>query len=50
MLRLATIVPRVIDGRAVFEVGLDDRGRANTRYYDLVDGDRLDLNGNRIRF
>ncbi len=44
------IQPRVIDGRAVFEVGLDDRGRANTRYYDLVDGDRLDLNGNRIRF
>ncbi len=35
------IQPRVIDGRAVFEVGLDDRGRANTRYYDLVDGDRL---------
>ena len=44
------IQPRVIDGRAVFKVGLDDRGRANTRYYDLVDGDRLDLNGNRIRF
>lgn len=44
------IQPRVVDGRAVFEVGLDDRGRANTRYYDLVDGDRLNLNGNRIRF
>lgn len=41
------IQPRVLEGRAVFEVGLDDRGRAATRYYDLVEGDPLNRNGNR---